>query len=74
MCVVYFKGCSSFSFFCSFMMPSDLISNTASYVVSSMIQTGLLAATFLQSCFLYFPFSPLTVLQQKFLWLLPLCL
>lgn len=61
MCVVHFKGCFSFSLFCSFTMSSDLISNTAPYVVSSMIHTGLLAAKFLQqSCFLYFPFSPLT--------------
>lgn len=36
------------SLFCSFTVLSDLISNTAHYVVNSMIQTGLLAAKFLQ--------------------------
>lgn len=42
------KGCSSFSLFCSLMMPSDFISNTASSTVSSLTQTRLLAAKFLQ--------------------------
>lgn len=42
------KGCSGFSLFCSLVMPSDLISNAASSTVSSLTQTGLLAAKFLQ--------------------------
>lgn len=42
------KGCPSCSLFCSLVMPSDLISNTASSMVSSLTQTGLIAAKFLQ--------------------------
>lgn len=42
------KGCPSCSLFRSLVMPSDLISNTASSMVSSLTQTGLIAAKFLQ--------------------------
>jgi len=42
------KGCFSFSLFCALVMPSDLISNTASSTVSSLTQTRLLTAKFLQ--------------------------
>ena len=42
------KGCPSLSLFCRLVMPSDLISNTASSTVSSLTQIGLLAAKSLQ--------------------------
>lgn len=45
---MWLKGCSSFSLFQRLMMPSDLISDTASSTVSSLTQTRLLAAKFLQ--------------------------